>query len=77
MAYCLRSALASKQFGFEDLLANIIAKACITVLPKNPHKFNVDNVRVVKILGGGVWDTSVLRGFVVPRDAAGIVHLLS
>jgi hypothetical protein len=27
------------------------AEACIDVVPKNPHNFNVDNVRVVKING--------------------------
>jgi len=65
----LKSTIAAKQYGYEDLLAPMIAKACIQVLPKNPKNFNVDNVRVAKILGGGVLDTSVIKGHVVTRDA--------
>ena len=36
--------------------------------PKNPASFNVDNVRVVKIPGGGVHDSAVVRGMVLKRD---------
>eukprot|EP01117_Protostelium_nocturnum_P000074 TRINITY_DN10164_c0_g1_i1.p1 TRINITY_DN10164_c0_g1~~TRINITY_DN10164_c0_g1_i1.p1 ORF type:complete len:571 (-),score=91.28 TRINITY_DN10164_c0_g1_i1:164-1771(-) len=64
----LRSIITAKQFGYEDLLAPIIARACLSVLPSNPKNFNVDNVRVAKILGGGVMDTSVIKGHVVVRD---------
>jgi len=46
------------------LLAPLVAQACIQILPKNPKNFNVDNVRVAKILGGGISDTSVIKGFV-------------
>jgi T-complex protein 1 subunit theta len=42
----LKSAIASKQYGYEDILTPIIAKACIEVTPKNPSHFNVDNVCV-------------------------------
>lgn len=41
-----------------------IMQACIAVCPKNPASFNVDNVRVVKIPGGGVTDSAVVRGMV-------------
>lgn len=70
---CLKSVISAKQYGYEDLLAPIIAKACIQVLPKNPKNFNVDNVRTAKILGGGVLDTQVLRGHVLTRDAEGTI----
>lgn len=42
-------------------------QACIAVCPKNPASFNVDNVRVVKIPGGGVNDSAVVRGMVSCR----------
>jgi hypothetical protein len=48
----LRGSVSSKQLGYEELLAPLIAEACIDVVPTNPHNFNVDNVRIVKILGG-------------------------
>jgi len=55
-----------------------VAKACIQVLPKNPQYFNVDNVRVAKILGGGVLDTQVVKGHVLTRDTEGTIkHVTS
>jgi len=69
IAKILRSVITAKQFGYEDLLAPIIAKACIAVLPKNAKSFNTDNVRVAKILGGGVFDTTVIKGQVITRDS--------
>lgn len=47
----LKCPLAAKQFGYEDVLAPLIAKACVSVCPKNPVNFNVDNVRTIKIPG--------------------------
>jgi len=35
--------------------------------------FNVDNVRVVKIMGGGLEDSDVVRGMVFSREPAGII----
>eukprot|EP01132_Coremiostelium_polycephalum_P001192 gene1192-1505_t len=70
---CLKSAIASKQYGYEDFLSDIIAKACIQVTPKKPSNFNVDNVRVTKIPGGGVSDTTVIKGTVVTGDVDGTV----
>jgi T-complex protein 1 subunit theta len=63
----------SKKFGFEDSLAPLVAQACVQILPKNPKFFNVDNVRVAKILGGGVDDSVVIKGFVLTRDAEGTI----
>lgn len=78
VARALKTAIASKQFGYEELLSKVIAKACVQILPKNPKNFNVDNVRVTKILGGGVVDTHVVKGFVLARDASGTIkHVTS
>ncbi len=44
VAKALRGVIASKQYGYEDLLAPLIAKACFQVCPKNPKNFNVDSV---------------------------------
>lgn len=40
-------------------------EACIDVVPKNPHNFNVDNVRVVKI-NGERWPAGKRGGAVLP-----------
>ena len=49
-------------------------QACIEVVPSNPANFNVDNVRVVKIPGGGAADARVVRGLVIKRGAEGAVQ---
>ncbi|KAH6785001.1 hypothetical protein C2S51_037456 [Perilla frutescens var. frutescens] len=69
----MRSPVASKQFGQEDTLCPLIADACIQVCPKNPTNFNVDNVRVAKLLGGGLHNSLVVRGMVLKSDAAGTI----
>ncbi|KAF3323817.1 T-complex protein 1 subunit theta [Carex littledalei] len=69
----MRAAVASKQFGQEDILCPLIADACIQVCPKNPANFNVDNVRVAKLLGGGLHNSTVVRGMVLKNDAIGSI----
>ncbi|KAK9986378.1 hypothetical protein SO802_031329 [Lithocarpus litseifolius] len=67
----IRAAVASKQFGQEDILCSLVADACVQVCPKNPANFNVDNVRVAKLLGGGLHNSTVVRGMVLKSDAVG------
>uniref|UniRef100_A0A7N0T675 CCT-theta n=1 Tax=Kalanchoe fedtschenkoi TaxID=63787 RepID=A0A7N0T675_KALFE len=67
------AAVASKQFGQENILCPLIAQACIQVCPKNPSNFNVDNVRVAKLLGGGLHDCTIVRGMVLKSDAVGSI----
>ncbi|XP_044483796.1 T-complex protein 1 subunit theta-like [Mangifera indica] len=69
----MKAAVASKQFGLEDLLCSLIADACIQVCPKNPANFNVDNVRVAKLLGGGLHNSTVVRGMILKNDAVGSI----
>ncbi|XP_021898167.1 T-complex protein 1 subunit theta [Carica papaya] len=73
VVYRMKSAVASKQFGQEDILCSLIADACIQVCPKNPANFNVDNVRVAKLLGGGLHDCTIVRGMVMKGDAQGSI----
>lgn len=63
------SAISAKQYGNEDILTPLIAEACLTVMPKNVYNFNVDNVRVCKILGGVLQDSAVVKGMVIPKAA--------
>lgn len=41
--------------------------------PKNPANFNVDNVRVAKLLGGGLHNSTIVRGMVLKSDAVGSI----
>ncbi|ROT85674.1 T-complex protein 1 subunit theta [Penaeus vannamei] len=68
----LRSAIMSKQYGHEDFLANLVAKACISILPEKTT-FNVDNVRICKIIGSGINRSEVVQGMVFRRTVEGSV----
>lgn len=77
----LRTAIASKEYGNEDFLAKLIAQTCISILPPSQDSgdlpknlqlsFNVDNIRVCKILGGGIDQSHVLNGMVFKKDVEG------
>lgn len=69
----MKAAVASKQFGQEDILCPLIAEACIQVCPKNPANFNVDNIRVAKLLGGALHNSAIVRGMVLKNDAIGSI----
>jgi T-complex protein 1 subunit theta len=69
----LKAVIGAKQYGYEDYLIPLIAKASVSVCPKNPRNFNVDNVRTVKIPGSSVTDSKLVNGFVLKRDVAGTV----
>ena len=71
---CMKASIASKQYGLEDLLGNLITKACLHTMGKKGGKLNVDNVRVQKILGGGIQDSEVIQGMVVIRQSQTSVH---
>jgi len=64
----VRTAVMSKQYGNEDFLATLITKACISILPEQTT-FNVDNVRVCKILGSGLFSSQTVQGMVFRRQA--------
>jgi T-complex protein 1 subunit theta len=74
---CMKSSIASKQYGLEDLLGGLITKACLHTMGKKGGKLNVDNVRVQKILGGGIHDSEVIQGMVVIRQSQTSVHRVS
>ncbi|KIP09030.1 hypothetical protein PHLGIDRAFT_351099 [Phlebiopsis gigantea 11061_1 CR5-6] len=73
LATALKPAIAAKQYGFEDTLASLVAEAALAVMPPNPKNFNVDNVRVVKILGGSLAGSKVVRGMVFGREPEGMI----
>ncbi|EPT02495.1 hypothetical protein FOMPIDRAFT_1143744 [Fomitopsis schrenkii] len=73
LAAALKPAIASKQYGYEDTLAALVAEAALAVMPPNPKNFNVDNVRVVKIMGGSLAGSQVVRGMVFGRQPEGMV----
>ncbi|PIC37556.1 hypothetical protein L5515_012802 [Caenorhabditis briggsae] len=70
----LRSAITSKQYDNEDVIADLVAKACVTTCPANSYNFNVDNIRICKIIGSGVHTSKVMNGMVFKRGAEGEIR---
>jgi T-complex protein 1 subunit theta len=64
----VRPAIMSKQIGHEDTVAKLVTQACISILPETQTQFNVDNVRVCKILGSTLLQSSVVQGLMFKRS---------
>ena len=57
--------------GLEDFFAPLVAKACLQVKAPGANTFNVDSVRVNKIVGGDFKMSTLVNGMVIPRGALG------
>lgn len=68
----VKTALSSKQIGYEDLLSDLVAQACVKVMPPQASKFDCDNVRVTKIHGGSLQKSFVVEGMAIPRASHGV-----
>ena len=69
LSMLVKTTIASKQFGLEEFLATLVAEASVHAMPESANKFNVDNIRVQKILGGGILDSEVIHGMVITRGS--------
>ncbi|EFX74597.1 hypothetical protein DAPPUDRAFT_226650 [Daphnia pulex] len=67
----ITAAIMSKQYGNESFLTPLITEACVSILPDKKTTFNVDNVRVSKILGGSLYQSQVVQGMVFKRQVEG------
>ena len=65
----IKSALNSKLMGYTDHFSTLIAEACIKSLPTNHANFDVEYIRVAKVLGGSAFDSKVIQGLVVTRNS--------
>lgn len=73
LARAVRSSIAAKQFGYEDKLSDLVADAVLAVLPTKLDAFNVDSVRVVKVMGSNIEESRVVKGMVFPRESENTV----
>lgn len=70
----LKSSISTKcSQGQHEIIGPLISQACISILPKDPLKFNHENIRTQKVLGGSIFDSEVIRGLVVMRLIEGSV----
>ncbi|KAL1457199.1 hypothetical protein WDU94_001856 [Cyamophila willieti] len=67
----MKTAIMSKQYGNEEFLTNLITKACVSILPDGSSSFNVDNIRITKILGSGLLNSEIVQGMVFKRNVEG------
>eukprot|EP00596_Hydrurales_sp_CCMP1899_P000803 CAMPEP_0119045074 /NCGR_PEP_ID=MMETSP1177-20130426/36764_1 /TAXON_ID=2985 /ORGANISM="Ochromonas sp, Strain CCMP1899" /LENGTH=546 /DNA_ID=CAMNT_0007016203 /DNA_START=72 /DNA_END=1712 /DNA_ORIENTATION=+ len=75
MKMAIKSVLATKQYGYEDLLTELVCTACLTTMSptaQNP-KLNMDSVRIAKVPGGSIPQSSNVKGMVIIRDAESII----
>lgn len=63
----IKASIMSKQYGYEDFLAKLVAKACVSTLPVDAIRFNVDDIRVCKILGSTLENSRTIPGMVFKR----------
>lgn len=73
LAKAIRTVVASKQSGSEDFIADMVAEAVLAVMHKHAANFNVDNIRVVKIMGGSLEQSKVVKGMVFGREPDGSI----
>lgn len=71
---CIKSVVASKHYGNEHILTPLIASAAIYAMPEESKEFNVENIRVTKILGGSLSDSEVIHGLCLVRGSETSVH---
>lgn len=70
----IRPVVAAKQYGLEDTISRLVTDAVKLILnPNKPQAFNIDNVRVVKIMGSSLGSSEVVKGMVFPREPEGHV----
>lgn len=73
----IKPVIASKQYGSEEFIAELVSEAVLNVIPpKAPKNFNVDSIRVVKIMGSSLEHSQVIKGMVFPREPEGKVKNL-
>jgi T-complex protein 1 subunit theta len=65
----LKSVVGSKHYGNENILAPLIAEAALYAMPRTSRDFNVENIRVQKVLGASLADSKVIHGMAVLRGS--------
>lgn len=74
MKKAIKSVISTKQYGYEDLLTDLVIKTCQITLNVNTKypKLNLDSVRIAKLRGGNLLQSSVVKGMVILRDSEGM-----
>lgn len=70
----IKPVISAKQYGYEPIISKLVVNSIYQVLnPKNPANFNIDSIRVVKIMGASLNQSEVVKGMVFPRQPEGSI----
>lgn len=64
----LKSPLSSKLTEKADFFSGLIGEACVRCLPENVSNFNIEHIRVNKIIGASLEDSFVMPGLIIVRN---------
>lgn len=67
----LESTLAPKLPTYYKFFADLATRACISILSDKSPRFSAENIRLVKIIGGSLESSELIKGFVIPRGVEG------
>ncbi|GAB1221221.1 hypothetical protein ENUP19_0071G0045 [Entamoeba nuttalli] len=67
----LKPVIGAKVAGYSEFFTHLVVEACHRTL--HGYEFNVDNVRVTKILGGSVDESEIINGFVLQTTPSGSI----
>mmetsp|Transcript_3212 Transcript_3212/g.6508 ORF Transcript_3212/g.6508 Transcript_3212/m.6508 type:complete len:553 (-) Transcript_3212:83-1741(-) len=76
LVMALKPIIGTKQYGYETLLSNLVAEAALATMPPDRSRkasLNMDHVRIAKLRGGDVSNSTVVKGMIMVRDSEGIV----
>ena len=62
----IETALCPKMPSYYKHFAKLLTEACIKILPED-LSFDLDHIRIVKIIGGGLLDSHLVNGMVIER----------
>ncbi|KAK6588425.1 hypothetical protein RS030_4648 [Cryptosporidium xiaoi] len=79
LANFIRPIIATKHHGYIELMTKLTSEAVASVMPSsgNLSEFDVDNIRIVKLLGGSPLQSFSLNGMLVNREPTGTVRSIN
>ncbi|KRZ85936.1 T-complex protein 1 subunit theta [Trichinella sp. T8] len=72
----VRSSIATKVYGQEDMLSDLVVQACTLALGADYSTYHVDNIRICKILGSNVEASTVMNGMAFQDCVSGEIKLI-
>ena len=73
VAKAILAPISAKVPNHSKFLSSLIAQACINSTPDNVKNFDIDNIRVIHILGSALEDSTYISGFLVKRNVEGTI----